>query len=243
MRMMLSIFWDQNYSSLLYYLDDVLIFAPTEKLGLQHLESVYERLKAHHLKLSPMKCHFMKRSVRFLGHVISEGGVATDPEKVKAVAGMTEKALMEDKTDLPSQGKIMSFLGMIGYYQHFIEGCSTIAKPLHGLTTGTKAPRHGKSKRKRGIHRKLTAADWTGECKQAFSQLKQALLNQVTLAHPDFSRTFLLSVDASSNGLGAVLSQVPEDGSAARPVAFASKSFTYAQSKYPTHRLEFFALR
>ncbi|XP_055717354.1 uncharacterized protein LOC129810649 [Salvelinus fontinalis] len=243
MRMMLSIFGDQNFSSLLCYLDDVLVFAPTEELGLQRLESVFERLKAHNLKLAPKKCHFMKRSVRFLGHVISEGGVATDPEKVKAFAGMTEKDLMEDNTDVPSQGKIRSFLGMIVYYQQFIEGCSTIAKPLHGLITGTKAPRHGKGKRKRRINRKLTAADWTGECKQAFSQLKQALLDQVMLAHPDFSRPFLLSVDASSNGLGAVLSQVPEDGSAARPVAFASKSLTYAQSKYPAHRLEFFALR
>lgn len=44
----------------------------------------------------------MKRSVRFLGHVISEGGVATDPEKVKAIAGMTEKDLMEDNMDVPS---------------------------------------------------------------------------------------------------------------------------------------------
>ena len=60
----------------------------------------------------------------------------------------------------------------------------------------------------------------------------KALLDNAALAHPDFSRPFLLSVDASSNGLGAVLSQLAEGESAARPIAFASKSLSYAQSRY-----------
>lgn len=82
MRMVLSIFGDQNFLSLLCYLDDVLVFAPSEEVGLQRLEMVFGRLKQHNLKLAPKKCHFMEKSVRFLGHVISEAGVATDPEKV-----------------------------------------------------------------------------------------------------------------------------------------------------------------
>jgi len=69
------------------------------------------------------------------------------------------------------------------------------------------------------------------------------LLDQVLLAHPNFNEPFLLSVDASSNGLGAVLSQVPSNGTMARPIAFASKSLTYAQSRYPAHRLEFYAMK
>ena len=60
----------------------------------------------------------------------------------------------------------------------------------------------------------------------------KALLDNAALAHPDFSRPFLLSVDASSNGLGAVLSQLAEGDSVARPIAFASKSLSYAQSRY-----------
>lgn len=63
------------------------------------------------------------------------------------------------------------------------------------------------------------------------------------MAHPVLRKPFLLSVDASSNGLGAVLSQVGVGGEVARPIAFASKSLNYAQSKYPAHRLEFFALK
>lgn len=59
MRMMLNIFGDQNFLSLLCYLDDVLVYAPTEDLAIQRLEMVFERLKAHNLKLVPKKCNFL----------------------------------------------------------------------------------------------------------------------------------------------------------------------------------------
>ena len=69
------------------------------------------------------------------------------------------------------------------------------------------------------------------------------LLNCVVLAHPDFDRPFILSTDASLDGLGAVLSQVPAGEEKARPIAFASKSLSRSQANYPAHRLEFLALK
>lgn len=84
-RMMLSIFGDQNFLSLLCYLDDVLVFAPTENLALEQLEMVFQRLKAYNLKLAPKKCHFLQRSVRFLGHIVSADGIRSDPDKVAAI--------------------------------------------------------------------------------------------------------------------------------------------------------------
>lgn len=200
MRMMLTIFGDQNFISLLCYLDDVLVFAPTEELALERLEMVFRRLKTHNLKLAPKKCHLLRSSVKFLGHIISADGIATDPEKIKAITSVTEDDLMVEGTNVPSQQKIRSFLGMVVFYQQFIEDCSSIAKPLFNLTTGRKTPR-GKWKR-RICQRELSASDWTEECSQAFHKLKKALLDQVLLAHPNFDEPFLLSVDASSNGLG-----------------------------------------
>ncbi|KAJ8388187.1 hypothetical protein AAFF_G00136530 [Aldrovandia affinis] len=202
--MMMSIFGDQNFLSLLCYLDDVLVFALDEQLALQRLEMVFERLKAHNL--SQKKYHFMMPSMRFLGHIVSKDGVSTDPEK-------------------------------------YIKGCSHLGKPLFDLTLGIKKLRHGKGRKKPKADRQLTSADWTPECREAFNLLKQALLEKVTLAHPDFSKLFLLSVDTSSNGLGAVLSQVGEGEDVARPVAFTSRSLNYAQSRYPAHRLEFLTLK
>ena len=65
----------------------------------------------------------------------------------------------------------------------------------------------------------------------------------MVLAHPDFDRPFILSTDASLDGLGAVLSQVPAGEERARPIAFASKSLSRSQANYPAHRLEFLALK
>lgn len=243
MRMMMAIFGDQNFLSLLCYLDDILVFAPNEQLALQRLEMVFERLKVHNLKLAPKKCHFMRPSVKFLGHIVSRDGVSTDPEKVRAIVALDEKDLMVEGTNTPCPTKVRSFLGMVGFYQQFFEGFSLISKPLFALTSGEKRPRQAKGVRRPPVARKLSSTDWTPDCSEALKRLKQALLDNATLAHPDFTKPFLLSVDASSNGLGAVLSQLAVGEDIARPVAFASKSLNYAQSRYPAHRLEFLALK
>lgn len=243
MRMMLSVFGDQNFLSVLCYLDDLLVFAKSEQESLTRLEMVFKRLKEHNLKLAPAKCQFLRRSVKFLGHIISHEGVSSDPDKVAAIAGVSETDLMEPDGVTPSASKIRSFLGMVVYYQHFIENCSVLAKPLFSLTSGSKKPRRAKGRKTTNCVRKLSPSDWTDECKQSVKNLKTALIDSVLLAHPDFSKPFLLSVDASTSGLGAVLSQVQPNEDVARPIAFASKSLNHAQSKYPAHRLEFFAMK
>lgn len=108
-----------------------------------------------------------------------------------------------------------SFLGMVLYYQDFIPNCSSIVKPLFALTAGQK--RWGpaaKDSKSRGVY------------SSAFHQLKKMLLECVVLAHPDFDKPFILSVDASLDGLGAVLSQVPHGGSSVRPIAYTSKTLS-----------------
>ena len=78
-------------------------------------------LKNLNLKLAPKKCYLLRRSVRFLGHVITESGVQTDPGKVEAIGRVQVSDLMDNDGVSPSQKKIRSFLGMVFYYQHFIE--------------------------------------------------------------------------------------------------------------------------
>ncbi|KAJ8389522.1 hypothetical protein AAFF_G00119120 [Aldrovandia affinis] len=241
MRMMLSIFGDLNFTSLLCYLDDLLVFAPTEEEALGRLRVVFQKVRDSHLKLSPKKCHLLRKSVKFLGHVIDQSGVSVDPTKVDAVSNMPRAALMEEGGCTPSVKKLKSFLGMVFFYQSFIPGCSAIAKPLFALTGGMK--RKGRAGRGAGMFRKLTTADWSPACEEAFHRLKRELLTCAVLAHPDFSRPFILSVDASLDGLGAVLSQLPAGEDKARPIAFASKTLSKSQQRYPAHRLEFLALK
>lgn len=134
---MLTIFGDQNFISLLCYLDDVLVFAPTEELALESLDMVFKRLKTHNMKLAPKKCHLLQSSVKCLGHIISVGTVLL---KVTAITSVTEKDLMVERTNVPSQQKIRSFLGMVVFYLQFIEDCSSIAIPWFYPTAGRKAP-------------------------------------------------------------------------------------------------------
>uniref|UniRef100_A0A8C5M8Z4 Gypsy retrotransposon integrase-like protein 1 n=1 Tax=Leptobrachium leishanense TaxID=445787 RepID=A0A8C5M8Z4_9ANUR len=243
MRMMMSIFGDLNFSSLLCYLDDLLVFAPNEQAALERLEMVFQRLRDYNLKLSPKKCHLMQSSVKFLGHIIDEDGIAVDPSKVEVIAKISKFDLMEEDGCTPSVRRIKSVLGMILYYQHFIPNCSSIAKPLFSLTAGQKRIIKGRIGVKAGTYRKFKATDWTPECDEALSKLKENLLDSVVLTHPDFSLPLILSIDASLDGLGAVLSQIPAGEAKARPIAFASKALSNSQKRYPAHKLEFLALK
>lgn len=143
MRMMIGIFGDMNFTKLLCYLDDLLVFASSEDEALSRLHTVFQRLRENNLKPAPKKCHLLRKQVGFLGHVVNGEGVAVDPAKVEVITKMTVRDLMEDDECTPSLRRIKSFLGMIFYYQHFIPNCSSIAKPLFALTAGQK--RRGQS--------------------------------------------------------------------------------------------------
>ncbi|KAL2089297.1 hypothetical protein ACEWY4_013985 [Coilia grayii] len=106
-RMMTSIFGDQNFLSLLCYLDNLLVFAPTEALALERLELVFSRLRLHNLKLAPKECWLLRKSVKFLGHVIDESGVSTDPAKVETVNKITAADLMEPDKEAETEKQTM----------------------------------------------------------------------------------------------------------------------------------------
>ena len=109
----------------LLYLDDIIVHANTFQAELERLRAVFERLRKAGLKLSPKKCHLFKRRVTFLGHVVSSGGVSTDPEKVASVC---------DWPTPHTPTGVRSFLGLCSYYRRFVQGFSSIASPLYRLT-------------------------------------------------------------------------------------------------------------
>ena len=84
-RLMERCMGELNLRDCLIYLDDVIIFSSTFEEHLERLDAVFSRLKQHNLKLKPSKCEFLRSEVTYLGHVVSEEGIRTDPEKTKAV--------------------------------------------------------------------------------------------------------------------------------------------------------------
>ena len=230
-RLMERIFGDQSFQSLLLYLDDIVIFSSSFDQHLQRLDMVLTRLKEHNLKLKLQKCHFFQPEVKYLGHVISASGVATDPSKISAVA---EWARPTTCTEL------QSFLGFASYYRRFVAGFAKYAAPLHRLVGEM-----GGTKKKRKTLGKGSLSDrWSEECETAFQTLKELLVGAPVLGYADFTKPFVLEIDASHAGLGAVLSQDYEGKR--RPIAFASRGLRPTErnmSNYSSRKLEFLALR
>ena len=196
------------------YMDDILVLGDTFPKHLENLEMVLERLRKANLKLKPSKCRLVRPSVSYLGYEVSARGIATDPEKLKAVQEFPVP------TDLK---RLRSFLGLTSYYRRFIHNYARVAQPLHNLT------------------KKDTAYIWTEECARAFQELKCLLTSAPVLAFPDFKLPFRVETDASGIGLGAVLSQEDEEG-ALRPIAFASRTLQGAEKNYSITELEALAV-
>lgn len=144
-------------------------------------------------------------------------------------------------TDLRS---LRSFLGFCGYYRRFVKNYSAIVQPLTELTKGYPP----KNRRKAAQEKKHYFKEgepfgerWDEECTKAFHNIIHCLTHAPVLAFADPSKPYVLHVDASLNGLGAVLNQEYPDG--LRPVAFASRKLSVPEQRYPIHQLEFLALK
>ena len=111
-RLMENCLGDMNMQSCLIYLDDIVVFSRTFEEHIERLEKVFERLVEAGLKLSPAKCNLFQKELKYLGHIVSPEGIATDPKKVECVR----------EWPVPQNLKqLQSFLGFIGYYRRFIK--------------------------------------------------------------------------------------------------------------------------
>ena len=197
----------------LIYLDNVIVMGRTFEEELERLKEVFERLARAGLKLKPKKCFLFQKRVSYLGHVVTEEGIAADPEKVEQVRTWPTP---ENSTE------VKSFLGLASYYRRFIPDFSTIAKPLYKLTEA-----------------KAEFA-WTEQCQLAFDSLKGLLTSGRVLAYPTREGKFVLDTDASDHGIGAVLSQF-QDG-VEKPIAFASRTLSKSERNYCVTRRELLAI-
>lgn len=229
-RLMERMFGDQRFQSVLLYLDDIVVFSSTVHQHLERLEEVFARLDQQGLKVKLSKCHFFQKQVKYLGHVVSEQGVATDPDKVAAVREWKQPSHLAD---------LRSFLGFASYYRRFVKGFAKLAAPLHRLVAQLSGPN------KKGKTPKiLLSSAWDDHCDKAFLALRDGLITAPILAYADFKKPFILEIDASHGGLGAVLSQ-DHDGKR-RPIAFASRGLKPTEKNmdnYSSMKLEFLALK
>ncbi|XP_066320154.1 uncharacterized protein [Miscanthus floridulus] len=163
----------------LVFFDDILIYSRTWADHLRHLRTVLALLRLHRLFVKRSKCAFGVMAVAYLGHIISEAGVAMDPAKVQAI---------HDWPIPRSARAVRGFLGLAGYYRKFVANYGAVAAPLTALL-------------------KKDGFSWTDTAASAFADLKAAVTSAPVLVMPDFDKGFVVECDASTHGFAAVLIQ------------------------------------
>ena len=212
-RLMNSIFHKYLDDFVIIYLDDILIYSKTKDVHLHHIELVLQLLHDNHLYVNKAKCEFGVDQLEFVGHIVTSNGIKADDNKVIAIKNWP---IPQTPTS------VRSFLGAAGFYRRFIPNFSEIAAPLTDLTKDN------------------YKFEWTNRQHTAFITLKEALLTAPVLRLPDFNLTFIVVTDASMIAVGGVLMQ--NDGEGERPIAYESKKLNDAESRYPVHEQELFAI-
>ena len=168
------------------YLDDILITTRSVEEHKKVLSEVLQRLERHNIKAKLSKCEFFKSAVNYLGYKIDKEGLHPTEEKVRAII---DAPVPTNVTEL------RSWLALINYYGRFQRSLASILGPLHELL------------------RKDVTWRWSEACQKAFDACKAQLSSSKILVHYDTAKPLKLDCDASSYGVGAVLSHVMEDGS------------------------------
>ena len=216
--MMETLLSDLLWRKCLVYLDDVIVFGKTFEECALNLGQVLERIRSNGLTLKPKKCELFRKSMVYLGRIISTEGVKADPEKLETVATW----------EVPKGPKdVRSFLGFCSYYRDFIPGFSGVSQPLQKLSHWTPG-------------RRKEPFPWGSEQDRAFNAIKALFRETPVLRYPTEKGHFILDTDASNESIGAALSQIQEGVEV--PLAFASNSMNKAQRNYCTTKRELLAV-
>ncbi|KAG1168564.1 hypothetical protein G6F70_008831 [Rhizopus microsporus] len=198
------------------FIDDVIVFSKDNEEHKEHLKLVFERCRKAGLRLKFKKCSFGAPSVEYLGHTISKEGVSPHAHNMDKIM----------KFPIPrSADDVRSFLGTCGYYRRFIDGYANLASPLTELL------------------KKKQIFSWGPKQEDAYQSLKKQLVSAPVLAYPDRDQVQILTTDASSHGISAILSQSP-DGTAEseRVISYNSRTLRPAEKNYATVHLEALAV-
>ena len=194
------------------YVDDVLIFSDSQAGHDATLRTVLQRLQQHYFRLNTSKCNLNAQHVTFLGNIISHGLVQMDPARLQGVRNMPNPTCAK---------QFQSFLGAVNYYE-FLHKSADLIAPLQRLL------------------RAKTPWVWGAEQQTAMDKIRDRLCQLPALHNFDPQRPTVVTTDASSDGLGATLSQLL-DGKEV-PIAYASHTLTSTERNYASNEREVLAV-
>ena len=148
MSLMNDVFRPYLDKFVLVYIDDILVYSKTLEEHEENLRTVLNLLRENQLFAKASKSEFFQEEVEFLGHIVTQKGVKTDPKKCQAVLQWPTPT---------NQTELRGFLGLTNYYRRFVKGYAKIASPLTDLL------------------KKDFRFVWTQKSQVAFDQLKKML--------------------------------------------------------------------
>ncbi len=212
-----EVFREFLHRFVIVYIDDILIYSRNQAEHRHHVEQVLQKLREYHLYLKLEKCEFHQTTIQFLGYVISPLGVQMDNHKLQTIRDWP----------LPSSVKeLQRFLGFANFYLRFIQAFSTITAPLTSM-----------------LRHQPKSLSWSPETRKSFDQLLEAFCTAPTLAHPDPQLPFIVEVDASTVGVGVVLSQHHGEPPKLHPCAYFSRKLSPAEQNYDIGNRELLAIK
>ncbi|GKA51373.1 reverse transcriptase domain-containing protein [Tanacetum coccineum] len=212
-RCMMAIFHDMIEKTMEVFMDDFSVFGNSFSTCLTNLDKMLKWCEDTNLALNWEKSHFMVKEGIVLGHKISKKGIEVDKAKIDVISKLPHPTTVKG---------IRSFLGHAGFYRRFIKDFSKISRPMTHLLE------------------KNTPFIFSEECIQAFQTLKKKLTEAPILIAPNWDQPFELMCDASDYAIGAVLGQRIEKHF--RPIHYASKTMTEAETNYTTTEKEMLAV-
>jgi hypothetical protein len=186
-----------------------LIFSKSREEHVKHVKQVLDVLRKEKLFLKMSKCEFGKTSLIFLGHIVGGGELKIDLSKVKVILEWPKPSNVTE---------VRNFLGAAKYWRKFIANFSSIAAPLHAVTSVKQV------------------FQWGGKQQNDFDTLKEKISSVPVLALPNLRQPFEIQTDASNYAMGVVLLQH------GKPICFHSETFNGVVINYPTHDKELYAL-
>jgi hypothetical protein len=195
-------------------MDDIVIYSDDEESHTQHVLDIMRRIKEFGLKISAEKTHLFKKSIKYLGHIITPEGTKMDPDKV---------SILKDAELPQTAAALLSFISTVGFYKNFLGNKFVqLAKPLREMIQSGNM-------------------NWTPKNRQKFQLIKDMITNEQVLIAPDWSKEFFLETDASSYAVGGCCYQYDEKNNK-RPIMWMGRKLNKAEANYCTRDQELLAV-
>lgn len=214
MRALQKVFNNETDKYSIIFVDDILCMSKSYEEHLTHLENIFSKLANANMTINLEKCNLIAKEVKFLGYILSEDGLKTDPEKIKAIVEYPSPR---------SQKNLKSFIGMCNYYNKFCERYAEFIAPLLPLTS------------------KKSKWHWDNNNELQLNKIKEQFLNTVLLHHPITNKDYFLNTDASMLAIAGVLYQYDDEDNQ-RVIMFLSRTLKAAERNYSSFEQECLAV-